>query len=460
METLGIPTVVLTRQEFVGVVRNAVSGIGLAPDIAMVTFPTATFMPDADLAPFEARRGEFYDALTKWASTRVRAGSGRMLSVEGATYEEALNKANELMIANLWGDGLPLWPATAERVNWILRGSPLPRAHVIGKFPPRGALATVEACAIALAMAGGRPEYLPVLIAAVDAFFEPSATGELLQATSGNPFPVVIVSGPIAKQIRLSSGFGFLGPDSAHPAGAGIGRALRLMQQNLGGAQPGTGTMAVFGHMRFTNAVFAEDEAGLPDGWDLHTSERHGFRRGVNCLSLMFANGAENIFRLSAKTESKEEEVVQGLHRVAQSLRVPNIHYMYGYTNGTPGILVISSVIAADLAALGWTKQSIKEFLLEHSKIPRSELARAGCITWMKNTEAEVPPESMNLDPWPIAAKAANFGLVVAGGAHPSHALWMQGYSPGVIGREIKLPAAFEQLVAEADDARAAATRH
>jgi hypothetical protein len=414
-------------------------------------------MPDADLAPFEARRGEFYDALTKWVPTRVRAGGSRILSVEGATYEEALDKANELMIANQWGDGLPLWPATAERVNWILRGSPLPRNHVIGKFPPRGALATVEACAVALAMAGGRPEYLPVLIAAVDAFFDPTATGELLQATSGNPFPVVVVSGPIVKQIRLSSGFGFLGPDSEHPAGARIGRALRLLQQNLGGALPGTGTMAVFGHMRFTNAVFAEDEDGLPAGWDPHTTERHGFRRGSNCLSLMFANSAANIFRLSAKKESMEEEVVQGLHRVAQSLRVPNIHYMYGYTRGTPGMLVITSVVAADLAALGWTKTKVKEFLLEHSKIPLADLRASGCVTWMKNNEAEVPPESMSLDPWPIAAKASNFGLVVAGGAHPSHALWMQGYCPGVIGREIKLPAAFGELVAEAEAARAAA---
>lgn len=448
---------VLAREDFVGVVRNAVSGIGLAPDIAMVTFPTATFMPDADLAAFAARRGEFYDGLTKWTPTRVRAGANRMLSVEGASHEAALEQFNERMIANQWGDGLPLWPATAERVNWILRGAPLPRNHVIGKFPPRGALATVEACAVALAMAGGRPEYLPVLIAAVDAFFEPSATGELLQATSGNPFPVVIVSGPVARKIRLSSGFGFLGPDAGHPAGARIGRALRLMQQNLGGALPGTGTMAVFGHMRFTNAVFAEDEDGLPAGWEPHTTERHGFVRGTNCLSLMFANGAENIFRLSAKKETMEQEVVQGLHRVAQSLRVPNIHYMYGYTHGTPGVLVLSRVVAADLAALGWTKTKVKEFLLEHSRIPLADLQASGCVTWMKNTEAEVPPESLHQDPWPIAAKAGNFGLVVAGGAHPSHALWLQGYSPGVIGRAIRLPDAFDQLVAEAEAARAAA---
>jgi hypothetical protein len=171
-----------------------------------------------------------------------------MLSVEGASYEDALNKANQLLLTNLWGDGLPLWPATRERVDWILRGAAFPRAHVIGKFPPRGGVTTVETCAVALAMAGGRPEYLPVLIAAVEAFLDPESNSEQLQATSGGPFPVVIVNGPIAKAIRLNSGFGCLGPDPQRPAGASIGRALRLLQQNVGGALPGIGTMAIFGN--------------------------------------------------------------------------------------------------------------------------------------------------------------------------------------------------------------------
>ena len=457
METLGIPTVTLTRNEFVGVVKNAVSGIGLAPDTAMVTFPTASFLPGADLASLTARKQEFYDALMHWEAKKVRTGPGRMLSIEGASYEDALAKANDLFVANTWGDGLPLWPATAERVNWILRGAALPRAHVLGKFPPRGAIVTVEACAVALAMAGGRPEYLPVLIAAVEAFFDPAATGELLQATSGSPFPVVIVSGPMAKQIRLGSGFGFLGPDPEHPAGASIGRALRLMQQNLGGALPGTGTMAVFGHMRFTNAVFAEDEDGLPAGWEPQPNERHGYKRGTNCLSLAFANGATNIIRRGAKKETKEEDVMQGLHRIAAYLRVPDMHYLHGYADGTPGIVVISRVVAADLASLGWTKESIREFLLEHTKVPMAEMRKVGGIAWIELASTEIARKSIELDPWPISSKASNIGLVVAGGAHSTHALWMQGYSPAVIGREIKLPAVFEQLVAEADSARASA---
>ena len=455
---MGIPTVTLTRNEFVGVVKNAVSGIGLAPDTAMVTFPTANFLPGADLAALAARKHEFYDALTKWTSGKVKSGAGNMLCVEGETYEDALGRANEMFIANSWGDGLPLWPATPERVNWILRGAAQPRAHVLGKFPPRGAIVTIEACAVALAMAGGRPEYLPVLIAAVEAFLDPNATGELLQATSGSPFPVVIVNGPIAKQIKLNSGFGLIGPDPQHPAGASIGRALRLMQQNLGGALPGTGTMAVFGHMRYTNAVFAEDEEGLPPGWEPHSVDRHGFKRGANCVSLFYASGAANIIRRGAKKETLEEDVVQGLHRVAGYMRVPDVHYLHGYTEGTPGFVVISKVVAADLATMGYTKQSIREFLYEHSKVPLDEMRKAGCMAWMEIAATAAARDSAQQDPWPIAEKAANIGLIVAGGGHSSHALWLQAYTYGVIGREIKLPAGFNDLVGEADSANAAAT--
>ncbi|MGH7303708.1 MAG: hypothetical protein ACRELZ_10480, partial [Candidatus Rokuibacteriota bacterium] len=258
-----MPTVTLTRADFVGVMTNAVAGLGLAPDAAMVTFPIEMFLPGSDISPVEARKREFYDGLTRWrsASGGDSAAEAPMIKVQGASMEDAFARANHLMLANRWGDGLPLWPPTRERVDWILRGATQPRRHRVGIFPPRGGVTTIETCAIALAMAGGRPEYLPVLVAAVDAFLDPESGSAQLQAASGSAFPVVIVNGPIGAQIRLNAGFGCLGPDPQRPAGASIGRALRLLQQNVGGALPGIGTMANYGGVRYTNVVFAEDEA-------------------------------------------------------------------------------------------------------------------------------------------------------------------------------------------------------
>src|SRR5690348_15776118 len=144
---------------------NAVAGLGLAPDAAMVTFPIEMFLPGSDISPVEARKHEFYDGLTRWRSALGGDGASgpTMIKVQGASVEDAFSRANNLMLANRWGDGLPVWPPTPERVDWILRGAVQPRQRRVGIFPPRGGVTMIETCAIALAMAGGRPEYLPVL---------------------------------------------------------------------------------------------------------------------------------------------------------------------------------------------------------------------------------------------------------------------------------------------------------
>jgi hypothetical protein len=432
---------------------NAVAGLGLAPDAAMVTFPIEMFLPGSDIAPLQARRREFYEGLTRWRSAFAGDGVAEapMVRVDAASVEDALARANHVMLANRWGDGLPLWPPTRERVDWILRGAAQPRGRKLGTFPPRGGVTTIETCAVALAMAGGRPEYLPVLVAAVDAFFDAASGSEQLQAASGSAFPVVIVNGPIGAQIGLNAGFGCLGPDPQHPAGASIGRALRLLQQNVGGALPGIGTMANYGGMRYTNVVFAEDEANLPTGWPPHAAERHGFAAGQSSISLAFANGVTNIRRRGAKKETPAEDALQGMHRMADFMRVPNMPGLAGYEHGTPGILMLPGVVAQAMAGLGWTKASMRDFLWEYSRIPAEQLYRAGCPAWLEIDASKVVRESVALDPWPITASPDNFVIVVAGGGHPTNSYWLQGYSPGVVGRPIELPLAFASLLADAE---------
>ncbi|HKA40690.1 MAG TPA: hypothetical protein VKF40_01750 [Burkholderiales bacterium] len=432
--------------------KNAVSGIGLAPDAAMVTFPVNMFLPGSDINPVRERIREIYNGLTLWKSEFAQAsGAAKMITVEAPTYEQALDKANNLYLTSLWGDGLPLRPATKERVDWVLQGSTLPRTHVLGKFPPRGGITTVETCAIALAMAGGRPEYLPVLLAAVEACL--AAEGfDQLQATSGGPFPAVIVNGPIAKQIRLNSGFGLLGPDPQRPAGASIGRALRLIQQNVGGALPGVGTMAIFGAMRYTNAVFAEDEDNLPPGWQPHATQRHGYAPGTNSVSVVFASGVSNVRRRGAKKETPEEDALNGMWRMADFMRTPNLAVLHGWEKGTPGIMMIAPIVAKQMAKIGWTQQSIREFLWENSKIPMAQLRRAGAPAWFEIDTNPKVRESIALDPWPICMKPDNIVLVVAGGGHPTHSYWLQAHSsPTVPGRVIRVPETFERLLADAD---------
>jgi hypothetical protein len=451
-ESIDIPTVLLGRTDFLGVVRNAVSGMGMPPELPVVAFPVETFLPGSDLTGVTSRRQEFYDGLTLWRSTTNSAFSGGapLLKATGATYQEALANANNTLLTNLWSDGLPIWPATEALVQWILKGTDRPRDAVLGKVMPRGGIATIESCAIALAMAGGRPEYLPVLVAAVEAFLDPQSDSEHMQADSAGAFPVIIVNGPIAQEIRLNTSFGCLGPDPQRPAGASIGRALRLMQQNLGGAVPGVGAMAMWGAMRFTNAVFGEDEASLPEGWLPHGTERHGFAPGTSSVSLLWATGVTNIRRRGVKAETPETDALRGMYRMADYLRAPNLGCLIGYNEGTPGVLMLSPVVAKAMAAVGWTKQSIREFLWAHSKLPADQLRRDGIDAWIEADRDPAVRQSLALADWPHSARPDNLILLVCGGGHPTNSYWMEGYSPHVVGRKIELPKSFAALLEQA----------
>jgi hypothetical protein len=453
LEGEGIPTVLFGRSDFLGVVRNAVSGMGLPSEAAVVAFPVDIFLPDSDLQAIEDRKDEFYAGLTTWRSKSnfIVSDAPPMISVKADDYPAAFTAANNLLLTSRWGDGLPAFPPTKDRVDWILRGTDQPRDQVLGKVMPRGGIATTESCAVALAMAGGRPEYLPVLLAAVEAFLDPLSDSEHMQADSNGAFPVVVVNGPIAKKIRLNGSFGCLGPDPQRPAGASIGRALRLIQQNLGGALPGVGAMAMWGAMRYTNAVFAEDEDGLPNCWLPHATERHGFEKGENSISLLWATGVTNIRRRSATTQTVAEDALQGMHRMADYLRSPNLGSLIGYKDGAPGVLMLSPVVANAMAAVGWTKKSIREFIWEHTKTTKASRTKNGFDSWLGADRDELVRESASLDMWPSSMKPENLVLLVAGGGHPTNSHWMEAYSPNVVGRKIMLSEAHDALLVEAD---------
>lgn len=444
----------MTREDFVGVVRNAVAGLGFDADAPMVTFPISPFLVGSDLTPIEEGCARFVEGLTDWQPRAEQTGLRQppKLKVEANGFEAAFDQVNQRFLVNRWGDGLPVVPPTDERVARILRGTDRSSDEVVGKVMPRGGIATIETVAVALAMAGGRPEYLPVLLGAVGGLLHPGIEHDKIQATSGSTFPVVVVNGPIGEAIRLNAGFGLVGPDPQHPAGASIGRALRLIMQNVGGALPGVGSMAMFGGMRYTNAVFAEDEAGLPAGWAPLASTRFAMAPGVNAATVYIATGASNIMRRGVGKEAPEEEGTQSLQRVAAYLGSPNPHYTHGWSRGTPGLLVISRVVAGQLAGLGWDQARIREFLWTQSRIPAETVQRTGLRQWIEQAPDPDTVASVSLDPWPITRSSEQLMVCVAGGHHPTHNFWMQAYAPEVACVPLELPAGWDRLIAEADD--------
>jgi hypothetical protein len=410
------------------------------------------FLPGGDLSSIEKGIDWIIDGLTSWkgkaASGIVRPAS---LSVEASSYQEALDRVNDLYLRNLWGDGLPIVPPTEERVAWMLRGTDRSRDELLGKVLPRGGLASVETAAIAAAMAGCRPEYLPILIAAIEGVLDPLMNHQHMQATTGMTYPAVVVNGPVARQVRLNAGYGCLGPSSAYPAGAAIGRALRLLLMNVGGAVPGIGSMSIYGGPgKLTSIVFAEDEAGLPADWEPLSVER-GAARDANTVTVIPFCSAVQIFDGAALTE---KDALDTLFNFAGCMGAPAAPYFSATFNpkGVAGIVLLARGTAQGFVDLGWSKDRIRRYLWEHSKMPKSP--------WLTKTLGHFARRGLYLKdhieyPMPISVAPENIMVVVAGGEQSGHSCWLSAhgacFEPAM--RPVTLPRDWGQLLEEADKA-------
>ena len=209
--------------------------------------------------------------------------------------------------------------------------------------------------------------------------------------------------------------------------------------------------MANYGGLRYTNVVFAEDEDNLPAGWPAHGTERHGFAPGQSSISLAFANGATNIRRRGAKKETPEEDALQGMHRMADFMRVPNLAGLAGYEHGTPGILMIPGVVAQTMAGLGWTKAldaRVPLGALAHSAA--EHVRRAGGYAWIEIDASPVARGSAALDPWPITARPTTSSDRRPAAARPDQQLLAAGVQPGGRRPRGHVPEHFGRLLAEA----------
>ena len=457
MEKMGIPTMIVTQAGFAQVVANSFTAFGFPPEApSVMEFPSEMFLPASDLTPLDKNLDKVIFGLTRWeprAYSETAMASPRNVTVSGGDFEEAVSRMNLLFLKNLWGDGLPIHPPTEERVDWMLRGTDFPRDQVIGKIFPRGGIATVEILAVNLVMAGGRPEYLPVLIAAIQAMTLPAYQHGVMNSTTCSVYPVLIVNGPIARKIRLNSGYGCLGPDPRHPAGGSLGRALRFILMNVGGAIPGMGTMAIYGGpARHTNVVFAEDEEGLPFGWrSLH--EERGFSRGANAVTVMDAGGTSNINIIAKSQAPTEQSILNTLEGYAGYMRIPSQNSLFSmsFPDGIGGLLLIPRGVAQEMSKLGWSKEKVRNYLWERSKIPDSPQLRWEIENRVDRGET---PEEWVQYPFPICRKPEGIVIAVAGGEQSGHSYWMQSGHGGYTAKTmaVQLPAAWEDLLRKAEE--------
>lgn len=204
--------------------------------------------------------------------------------IEIGPWEDPIEKCFE----RSWSDGLPLVPPTEARVLRMLQGTTRKPGEMVGKVPPNLSACTVEKVAINAVMAGCRPEYLPVVLAALEAALEPAFTMHGLVCTTCFSGPIIVVNGPIAKRIGMNWGINALG--QGNRANATIGRALQLIIRNAGGGVPGGLDRAVLGGPGKYTFCFAEDETD--PSWE-PLSVARGIPKGRNAVTLFQGDGIQ-----------------------------------------------------------------------------------------------------------------------------------------------------------------------
>jgi hypothetical protein len=256
-----------------------------------------------------------------------------------------------------WTDGLPVIPPTDARVETMMAGMPWRSPDdLIGVVPPGMGRATLRRIAVNAVMAGAKPEYMPVIVAALQAVLEPKYGLAHRQTTTHAGAPLMIVNGPIVKKLGINYGNGLFGP--GWRPNASIGRALRLILINLGGAIPAEVDFAQHGHPGKYSFCIAEHEDANP--WEPLQLDR-GYSADDNIVTLINAEAPQSI------TENEQTHPIEIMRTFASNMATlggNNLH-----SQGHP-VLVMGPEHAAHIAAAGWSKQDVKMALFDRARLP------------------------------------------------------------------------------------------
>jgi len=298
--------------------------------------------------------------------------------------------AIEALYARGVTDGLPVVPPTLARVQAAVRASGRDGGDLIGQVAPRLGRATVEKIAINAVMAGCRPEYMPVVVAAVEAICDPEFALIGVSGTTDAVALLVIVNGPIRPALDVNCGAGVFGP--GWRANATIGRAVRLVWANVGGAVPGEISMSTFAQPgRYTYCI-GEREEDSP--WEpLHVE--HGCAAGDSTVALLAAEAPQVV------VDARSRSAAELLTTVARSGEAIASTSVCGLGDT---LLVIAPEHATTIAADGWSKGNVREFLWERMRV------------------------SVDGTAVPKLRTPANLKIVVAGGSAGRFSAWVPGW--------------------------------
>ncbi len=343
-----------------------------------------------------------------------------------ALAPEDLMEMTELMFQAGWTDGLPVIPPTRDMVDRFVSYLGRDPSEVVGEIAPLGGVATLELVAANAVMAGCKPEYMPVILTALKAMLEDRFNLGGMQCSTHMSTPLVIVHGPIRQELEINSGANVFG--QGWRANATVGRAVKLVLVNIGGARPGEADKATLGHPgKFTYCI-GENEENSP--WEPLHVER-GLQPGDSAVTVYGCEGPHNINNQMA------DNPYSLLNTIASVMA--NLGSNHAYLQGE-SYVALCPEHAQICSRAGWKKVDVKQYLFEKARLKHSQLRQGGIYghetekynTWPRwidrnDEEAFIP----------VARRAEDITLIVTGGPG-RHSAYLPGWATRSVTKKIE----------------------
>ncbi len=381
IEKRGVPTVVVVTRPFVEDAKVTAEMFGM-PHLSLAVLDMNTCSNVDDEAIYKAADAVTSQVLGGLLGTESREqASARQTEIKPQYQVETFRgndklKAWEAFNAHFldkgWGDGFPLIAPTEEKVNEMLKGTKRSPDEIITVLQPGMGLATVKAIAINAVMAGCQPKHLPVLIAAVQAMNEPEFQLRIVAMSTGPHTPMLVVNGPIAKELDINSGRGALGPGKESASNTVLGRAVRLILMNIGHAYLNSMDMDTLGSPNKYSMCIAENEKDSP--WKpYHVSRGH-----TSDESTVTVFSVEAQFGIFDTKNSTPEGILTSFAGTINSIGTAFTRSWFIPRRRSDCAVLLSPAHARAIAAAGWDKEDVQEYLYRESRLP---------VKLFKNTE-------------------------------------------------------------------------
>lgn len=337
-----------------------------------------------------------------------------------------LLEAHELMHEAGWTDGLPVVPPYRHVVDEFVRSVGRDPDELIGEVPPLGGHATMERAAANAVMAGCKAEYLPVVIAALEAMLDPGFNLNGMQCSTHMATPMVVVHGPIRRELGVNCGPNVFG--QGWRANATIGRAVKLLLVNVGGARPGQADKSTLGHMGKYTYCIGENEEQSP--WEPLHVER-GLDPSDSAVTVFGAEGPHN---MGNQMQNDPFDLLTCMASMMANLGSNNPYVM------GESFVVLGPEHAAVCARAGWKKQDVRQFLFDTARVEHGRLKLGGVYgaetdkyniwpRWIDRRRDDVMV--------PVCRRPQEIAIVVAGGPG-KHSAYIPGWGSRSVTRKIE----------------------